>query len=208
MIWENRFYDLATGQFLYLQKVGDVYTFGTVNPALLLLANPVPADLDKDVNLDYEEKIGISDTVEALQLDKYFVMVPAGVPVGAIDKLYTEGVARAVIGLAVKGNGTIATTLTKVAVDVGVIDEAGVFTSRQSGDTTPNYSTNSVTYQLLSAQALLNITGASVINKNERLCLRVRVFGHVASGNAGAIRILCARGSADSYMEIPLKQLR
>ena len=57
---------------LALQKVNDKYPWGS-GFAYLLTAGRNPSDLDGDEDLDREEKTGITDTSEALQIDKSFV---------------------------------------------------------------------------------------------------------------------------------------
>jgi len=186
-----------------LQKVNDPFTFGTVNWTNLLLPTPSPSDLDLDSALDEEEKTGILDTTETLQIDKTYILIPDIYPQYKVErKLIVRGMARMVIKLGVAGDGTYATTLSKVAVDIGYVNRAGTFTSKVAEDSTPNQSQTSAAYKTFSGQALFCDIADFGISRDLLPAVRLRVYAYVASGSTGGkVKIICPRGEADSYLE-------
>jgi len=181
---------------LALQKVNDEYPWGD-GFAYLLMPNPNPADLDGDESLDREEKTGITNTTETKQIDEvfvfadlqhYYVLPPKGG--------FVRAVAQA--GIVVTG-GTGNVYLTRVAFSLGHVDSAGSFTSESTADATPNFSTNSTSYQLCSGQVWLDWNFD--VPDEQMLALRVQLYGKVDSGVTGSMKLCCSRGSFDSYVE-------
>jgi len=191
--------------FYYAQKVNDGYTFGTVTYTYLMMPQLSPSDLDNDPALDIEEKTGIVDTAETLQIDKVWLWLPEFYQGYKIENNYlTKGIGRFTIALSVAGDGTYATTLSKVTVDIGYVDEAGAFTSKGSADATPNVSQTPTTYLDFSGQCFIDITETS-ITRYAMFAVRTRVYAYVASGSTGGkIKIRCTRGSTDTYLEFPI----
>jgi len=186
-----------------LQKVNDPFTFGTVGWTNILMPTPSPADLDADATLDEEEKTGILDTTETVQIDKIYALIPDVYPQFQVDrKLILRGMARMVIKLGVAGDGTYATTLSKVSVDIGLVNKAGTFSSKAAEDSTPNQSQTSTTYKTFSAQALFCDIADFGVSRDQLIAVRLRVYAYVASGSTGGkVKIICTRNEADSYLE-------
>ena len=183
-----------------LQKVNDALEWGQ-NPTYLLMENPNPSDLDGDTSLDKEEETGITDTSEALQIDKTFICREA--EEATLQNRTIRGIARAVASVSIARTGSTDGNiyLTKVTFDIGLVGSDGNFISKKSADATPNFSTNSTDYQTISAQAFLDVSSFEIPN-NYRLGLRVRCYGYIATTENGKMKLNCARGSADSYLEV------
>ena len=182
---------------LALQKVNDKYPWGD-GVSYLLMFNPSPSDLDGDSTLDYEEKTGITDTSEALQIDKTFIFAD----LKRYDILrakggYMRAVAQA--GIARTGDTDGNVYLTKITFDLGYVDSSGNFTSKSSANATPNFSTNSTSYQLCSGQAWLKWDFD--VPAGYRLALRVRLYGYKATTENGKMKLCLSRGAYDSYLE-------
>ncbi len=190
----------AERRILILQKVNDALDWG-FNPTYLLMENPNPSDLDGDSSLDQEEKTGITDTSETLQIDKTFVWTEAEDL--NLRNYVIRGMARAVASVSIARTGSTDGNiyLTKVVFDIGFVDSTGNFTSKKSANATPNFSTNSTSYQTVSAQAFLSLTPFGVPS-DKRLALRVRCYGYKETTESGKMKLNCARGSADSYLEV------
>jgi len=188
------------GTFLALQKVSDKYPWGD-DFAYLLMLNPSPSDLDGDDTLDYEEKTGITDTSEALQIDKTFVFADLLPVDGNLPRVARGGYVRAVVqaGIARTGSTNGNVYLTKITFNLGYVDSSGNFTSKSTADATPNFSTNSTDYQLCSGQAWLNYNFD--IPSGYMLALRVRLYGYRQTTESGKMKLCCGRGSYDSYLE-------
>jgi len=188
------------GTFLALQKVSDKYPWGD-DFAYLLMLNPSPSDLDGNDALDYEEKTNISDTSEALQIDKIFIFADLLPVDGNLPRVARGGYVRAVVqaGIARTGSTNGNVYLTKITFNLGYVDSSGNFTSKSTADATPNFSTNSTDYQLCSGQAWLNYNFD--ILSGYMLALRVRLYGYRQTTESGKMKLCCGRGSFDSYLE-------
>ena len=181
---------------LALQKVNNKYSWGN-GFAYLLTVGRNPSDLDGDKNLDREEKTGITDTSEALQIDKvfvfadlqhYYVLPPKG---GLVRTVVQTGIART--------GGTGDVYLTKMTFSLGYVDSAGSFTSGSTADATPNFYTDKTDYQLCSGQAWLNWDFD--IPDGRMFALRVQLYGKVDSGVTGKMKLCCSRDAYDSFLE-------
>ena len=182
---------------LCLQKVSTKYPWGS-DFAYLLMPNPSPSDLNGNSGLDYEEKTGITDTSEALQLDKTFVFAD----LEHYDVLpsqggYVRAVAQA--GIARTGSTDGNVYLTKIVFNLGYVNSDGTFTSQSEATATLNFSTNSTSYQLCSGQVWLDWDFS--VPSGYRLALRVRLYGYIATTENGKMKLCCGRGSYDSYIE-------
>jgi len=188
------------GTFLALQKVSDKYPWGD-DFAYLLMLNPSPSDLDGNDALDYEEKTGITDTSEALQIDKIFIFADLLPVDGNLPRVARGGYVKAVVqaGIARTGSTDGNVYLTKITFNLGYVDSSGNFTSKSTADATPNFSTNSTDYQLCSGQAWLNYNFD--ILSGYMLALRVRLYGYRQTTESGKMKLCCGRGSFDSYLE-------
>ena len=190
------------GTFLVLQKVSDKYPWGD-DFAYLLMLNPSPSDLDGDDTLDYEEKTGITDTSEALQIDKTFVFADLLPVDGNLPRVARGGYVRAVVQAGIARTGTTEGNvyLTKINFNLGYVDSSGNFTSKSTADATPNFYTNSTDYQLCSGQAWLDYNFD--IPSGYMLALRVRLYGYRENGDTEhfKMKLCCSRGSYDSYLE-------
>ena len=190
------------GTFLALQKVNDKYPWGD-DFAYLLMLNPSPSDLDGNDALDYEEKTGITDTSEALQIDKTFVFADLLPVDGNLPRVARGGYVRAVVqaGIARTGASDGNVYLTKITFNLGYVDSSGNFTSKSTADATPNFYTNSTDYQLCSGQVWLNWDFD--IPSGYMLALRVRLYGYRENGDTEhfKMKLCCSRGSYDSYLE-------
>jgi len=190
------------GTFLVLQKVSDKYPWGD-DFAYLLMLNPSPSDLDGDDTLDYEEKTGITDTSEALQIDKTFVFADLLPVDGNLPRVARGGYVRAVVQAGIARTGTTEGNvyLTKITFNLGYVDSSGNFTSKSTADATPNFYTNSTDYQLCSGQAWLDYNFD--IPSGYMLALRVRLYGYRENGDTEhfKMKLCCSRGSYDSYLE-------
>ena len=188
------------GTFLALQKVSDKYPWGD-DFAYLLMFNPSPSDLDGNDALDCEEKTGITDTSEALQIDKIFIFADLLPVDGNLPRVARGGYVRAVVqaGIARTGSTDGNVYLTKITFNLGYVDSSGNFTSKSTADATPNFSTNSTDYQLCSGQAWLNYNFD--IPSGYMLALRVRLYGYRQTTESGKMKLCCGRGSFDSYLE-------
>jgi len=196
MISGGNIRDLVNRVFV-LQKVNDKYPWGD-DFAYLLMLSPNPSDLDGDDALDYEEETGITDTSEALQIDKTFVFAD----LEHYDVLPPKGgYVRAVVqaGIARTGSTDGNIYLTKITFNLGYVDSNGNFTSGSTADATPNFDTNSTDYQLCSGQAWLNWNFD--IPSGYKLALRVRLYGYRETTESGKMKLCCSRGSYDSYLE-------
>ena len=189
--------------FLVLQKVIHEYPRqGGIN--YLLMVNPNPTDLYGN-SLDCEEKTGITNTEEAVQIDKIFILadnerhntigelIPVLPPKG--------GLVRSVIqaGIARTGSTTGNIYLSKIISSLGYVDGDNNFTSKSEESDTLNFYTNKTSYQLCSSQVWLNWNFD--IPSGYRLALRVRLYGYKATTEHGKMKLCCTRGSFDSYLE-------
>jgi hypothetical protein len=167
------------------------------------MPSPSPTDLDDDPALDQEEKTGIVDTTETLQIDKTFIVIPDIFQQYQVEQnLLIKGTAQMIIKLGVAGDGTYATTLTKVDVDIGYVSEDGSFTSKAMRTSTPNISQAATTYKTFSGQALFCDIPDYSLTRYAHPAVRLRVYAYVASGSAGGkVKIICRRGEADSYLQ-------
>ena len=196
----------STKKFLYLQQVNDAYPWGQ-NPTYLLMEEPSPSDLDKDSDLDYTEVDGLSNSSEEVLLEKTFTYAPIkkiGTMENSVQTLRGTARAVAMASIALDSCSTGVIYWTKAVFDLGEISPTGDFVSLKTATSTPNFSvTNSTSYSSASAQAFLSDVNYT-IGVNNRLALRVKLYGYVNSGDSctGKIKLHHARGSADSYLEV------
>jgi hypothetical protein len=189
---------LSRKLFLYLQHLGsETYRFDTSTYAYVMLTRAVPSD---EVNgVDYIEA-SVTETSETLKIDQRFVMAE-----DIQDDLVIRGLATAVATVGVKGDGTYATYISKLVFTIEKVDTAGNYTTLSTKTVTlsPPFSTTGTSWVYGSVEALLKIT--EVLTTNERLALRVQVYGYMAAGGtAQAARLVFTRGSSDSYLEVPV----
>jgi len=189
--------------FLVLQKVAHKYPrVGGIN--YLLMVNPSPTNLYGN-SLDCEEKTGITNTEEAVQIDKIFILatnercntIGEALPIlpprgGLVRSVIQAGIART-------GSTTGNIYLSKIITSLGYVDSDGNFTSESEESDVLNFYTNKTDYQLCSSQVWLDWNFA--IPKDCRLALRVGLHGYVETTQSGKMRLYCRRGSYDSYLE-------
>jgi len=189
------------GFFLYCQELGDdshTLPDGSTTTTYALLRRPLPTDAE--ASSDYEEK-AVTDTSEAVQIDRRFVL-----PDPLVDTLLLIGAAYAHITATVKGDGTYATYITKVTFDLETVDSNNTYTSFASKTITFStaISTTSTSHQYHYIPALLEISQTEV-PVTEEVVLRIRIYGYMDTGGTSqAIRLYYTRGSADSYVELPV----
>jgi len=186
-----------------LQKVNDKWPFGD-GQSYILKTTPNPSDLENPEScaLDYEEA-EITETDETLKIDKTFVLalsVPRKiiVPAQIIPCICCVGIVRT-------GSTEGDVYWTKGVFNLGIMDASDNFTSKVNGEATPNFSTNSTTYQKCSGLAFLNLTNGFEIAATERLALRVQIYNKIATTEKGEVRLYLSRGSFDSFMQIFLQ---
>jgi len=183
---------------LVLQKVSDKFPWGN-GFYYLLMPNPSPTNLNgNNIVLDFEEKTGITDVSEALQIAKVFVFAdlehynilpPKG---GYVRAVVQSGVARTG-----STNGNV--YLTKIIFDLGYVNFNGDFTSKSNAIAEPNFYTNKTDYQLCSGQSWLEWNFD--IPSEHRLALQVKLYGYKETTEHGKMKLCCSRGSYDSYLE-------
>jgi len=184
-----------------IQKINDGFTFGDVTYFRIATPFPSPPDLDLDAALDIEEKTGISDTTETVQIDKIYIILPdIFEEYNTENKLLLKGWALLLIKLAVVGDGTNACYLTKVGFDIGWVSEGGNFTSRAYTEATPNISEVSTTYKEFSGQCYINSISEIASWRDINFACRIRVYGYVAAGTGGKIKIIHRRGETNTQI--------
>jgi len=189
--------------FLVLQKVAHKYPrVGGIN--YLLMVNPNPTDLYGN-SLDCEEKTGITNTEEEVQIDKIFILADnercntIGEPIPILPP--KGGLVRSVIqaGIARTGSTTGNIYLSKIIVSLGYVDSDSSFTLKSEENNTLNFYTNKTAYQLCSSQVWLDWNFD--IPSGYKLALRVRLYGYRQTTESGKMKLCCSRGSYDSYLE-------
>ncbi|RLI41453.1 hypothetical protein DRO59_06905 [Candidatus Bathyarchaeota archaeon] len=183
---------------LRLQKVSCKYPWGSTF-AYLLMSNPNPSNLEGNIELDYIEKTGITDTSEALQISEIFIFAD----LEHYDVIPSKGgYARAVVQVGVARTGSTSGNvyLTKVTHDLGYVTSSGDFTSKSTADASINFYTNETDYQLCSSQVWLEYNFD--IPSGCRLALQVRLYGYIDTTENGKMKLCCGRGSCDSYLEL------
>jgi len=179
------------------QQVTDPYVFGG-NKTHLLMENPSPSNLINGV--DFSEGDSFSNTNSASVYSMIFVCTEK------TDKSITHSV-RGVITIGVKRTSTDGTVyFDKIKLDIGYINNAGNFISVCNAEAAHAYSTTSETYVDLCLQDFVGITNDYSLT-DKRFAVKVNVFAHVDLANtAGQVEMYHTRGSADSYVEVELKQ--
>ncbi|MCK4522077.1 MAG: hypothetical protein KAU20_05870 [Nanoarchaeota archaeon] len=176
---------------MFAQKVNDAYPWGTGHTDIF---SRNPSDLDSDDTLDYYEVTGMTNTDEEVKITKKFVHADLN-PLPYVTKPF-KAIAQIAIA---KGTGN--SYCTKVVFTAGLMQEDGTFVSKLVATATPNVSTDSTSYQFLSAQAFFPTSPAYEIKAIERFCLQMDVWGKVAAGN-GKIKLMISRGSGDSFVDL------
>ena len=196
---DQRILEILGRTFLVLQKVSDKFPWGD-GFYYLLMPNPNPSDLDGNdaYILDFEEKTNITDTSETLQIAKVFVFADLEhynilPPKGGYVRAVVQG------GIARTGETSGDVYLTKMIFDLGYVDSSGNFTSKSNAVATPDFHTDKTDYQSCSGQAWLNWNFD--IPNGHLLALKAQLYGKVASGVTGKMKLCCSRGSYDSYLE-------
>ena len=104
------------------------------------------------------------------------------------------------IKLAVAGDGTNACHLTKVRFDIGWVSEEGTFSSNAYTEATPNISEVSTTYKEFSGQCYINSISEFASSRAINFACRIRVYGYVAAGTGGKIKIIHRRGETNTQI--------
>jgi predicted transport protein len=194
----KRPFSLSRKLFLYLQHLGnDTYRFNTDTYQYVMLTRPVPSDLANAV--DYLEQT-VTQTSETLQIDQRFILAE-----DHQDDLTVKELAKAVVKVGVKGDGTYKTFISKVAFIAEKVDTAGVYTTLGSKTVTlsPAISNSSTAWVTYSVLGLIKLS--ETLTVNERLILRVQVYGYMESGGTSqAVRLYFTRGLDESYFEVPV----
>ena len=178
---------------LFAQKVNDKYPFGDGHNDILMKRG-MPSDLDSDDALNCYEDTNVTSVNETLLLNNTFVFADVHPQRYVIEAF----LAAAQIGIA-KGTGN--SYCTKVIFNVGLMSSVGDFTSKATTTATPNVSTDSTDYQLLSAGAFFPEDSIFEIpNKDSKFALQTKVYGKVVSGS-GKIKLMCSRGVKNTYVE-------
>jgi len=155
--------------------------------------------------VDYAE-VAITETAVPAtpQLDQRFYLAEK-----SLQDTVLEGTARVVLKVGAKGDGTNATYIDRIAVDVEKVDAANTYTTLASSDITltTELSNAATAWTTWDWQVFFNL-GRTGIERDENLCLRVRIWAYMATGGtAQAIRLYYQRGTEDSYLEIPLDEI-
>jgi len=178
------------------QQVTNPYVFEG-NNTHLLMENPSPSNLIN--GSDFSTLNSFSNTDSLIVYDMVFVCTEK------TDKSITHSV-RGVITIGVKrnsGNGNV--HVDKINMNIGYIDNTGVFTPRYNADATHAFSTVSQSYVDLCLQDFVGITNDYSL-ANRRFAVKVNIFAHVDSTDTtGQLGMYHTRGSADSYVEVELK---
>jgi len=189
---------------LYAQHIGDdswTLPDGTTTTDMVLLRAPIPTAL-LNAN-DYTEQ-AVTQTSSTLQIDQRFVLAE-----NFMQELTIDGLARVICRVGAKGDGTYATTLDRIILDIEKVDSAGTYTSLASKDITLStaLSTTGTAWVTGDWQVLLSIS-RQVIETTENLVLRARIYAYMATGGtAQAVRLYYTRGSGDTLVDIPVDEL-
>jgi len=177
------------------QKVTNPYVFEG-NRMCLLMENPSPSNLEDGVDFSVSDEFSNSATTSVY--DEVFVCTEK------TDKSITHSV-RGVITIGVKrvsGDGNV--YVDKININIGYIDNTGIFTSVCNAFATNAFSTASTTYVELCLQDFVEVVNDYSLAGN-RFAVEVRVYACVNPGTTGQLGMYHTRGSADSYVEVELK---
>jgi len=179
------------------QQVTNPYVFGGNNQRLLM-ENPSPSNLINGV--DFLASASFSNTASISVYDMVFVCTEK------TNKSITHSV-RGVITIGIKRTSTDGTVyFDKINMNIGYIDNTGAFTPVSNADAIHAFSTASETYVDLCLQDFVGITNDYFL-VNKRFAVKVNVFAHVnATTTSGQLGVYHTRGSADSYVEVELKE--
>jgi len=189
---------------LYAQHIGDdswTLPDGTTTTDMVLVRAPVPTAL---LNANDNTEQSVTQTTSTLQIDQRFVLAEE-----FMQELVIEGLARAVVRVGVKGDGTYNTYIDRIIVDIEKVDSAGAYTSLASKDITLSsaQSTSGTDWVTGDWQVLLSLSRQN-IDTDEQLVLRVRIYGYMdLGGTAQAVRLYHTRGSGDTLVDIPLDEV-
>ena len=189
---------------LYAQHIGDdnwTLPDGTTTTDMVLVREPVPASL-ANAN-DYIEA-AVTATTSTLYIDQRFVLAEQ-----PMQDLVIEGLARVVMRVGAKGDGTYATYIDRIIIDIERVTSAGTYTSIASKDITLStaLSNSSTTWATWDWQVLLSL-GRTTQGYDTNLVLRIRVYAYMASGGtAQAVRLYHTRGSQDTFVDLPLDEV-
>jgi len=189
---------------LYAQHIGDdswTLPDGSTTTDMVLTRDPVPASL-ANAN-DYVEA-AVTETTSTLKIDQRFVLAD-----NFMQDLVIEGLAKAVVRVGAKGDGTYNTYIDRIIVNIEKVDENGNYISLVSKDITLSSAlSNSATdWETWDWQVLLSLS-RQTIEPDEQLVLRVRVYAHMAEGGTDqTVRLYHTRGSQDTYVDIPLDEI-
>lgn len=195
----------------YLQSFGSenythdqAYTHG-------MFRSPQPTNLDlhatEQTLLDYKESLNITGTSEAEVISDFeFVM-----PEARERETIIQGPCEIGLQLRIRGDGTYTTYLTKVRINLFKRTSAGVDTAIITDaefdlDTEVSHSADS--WDDMIGIKLHSAITETVLLAADRLVLRVDVFGYVSNASAtdNKIRLYFSRGSAESYMYLPIDE--
>ena len=184
-----------------IQKINNGFTFGNTTWFRIATPFPSPSDLDLDASLNIEEKTGITDTAEAVQIDKIYIILPDIFEEYQTENNYLiKGWARLFIKLGVAGDGTNTCYLTKVAFSIGYVDWAGTFYTTITSYAVPNISESATTYKEFSTQCYTSSIPDTALTRYNNFACRIKVYGYVSAGTGGKIEIIHRRGETDTYI--------
>jgi hypothetical protein len=176
-----------------------------------MFRSPQPTNLDlhatEQTLLDYKESLNITGTSEAEVISDFeFVM-----PEARERETIIQGPCEIGLQLRIRGDGTYTTYLTKARVNLFKRTSAGVDTAIITNaefdlDTEVSHSADS--WDDMIGIKLHSAIAETVLLAADRLVLRVEVFGYVSNASAtdNKIRLYFSRGSAESYMYLPIDE--
>lgn len=199
-------------QLYYLQSFGsDSYTFDKAYTHGMF-RDPQPTNLDAHATeqtlLDYKVSSNITNTTSAEVITDFeFILEEPNKADMVIEGPCTIG-----MQLRIRGDGTYETSLDKVRLTLFKRDTSGndVATSLENKDyefgTAITHSADS--WDDMVAIKLRDSITKTTLKKADRLVLRVEVFAHVdnVSATDNLVRIYFSRGSAESYVYIPISE--
>jgi len=194
---------------LYLQSfASEDYSFDQ-SYALGLFRSPQPTNLDThstdQADLDYKESANITATseTEVLQDIEFILSEPR------LHDSIIEGLCDIGLQLRIRADGTYTTYLSKVRVSLYSRDQSGNDTAILSNktytlDTPVSHSADS--WDDMVAIKFHENIARTVVPDDNRLVLRVEVFGYVSDASAtnNKVRLYFSRGSAESYILLPI----
>ena len=194
---------------LYLQSfASEDYSFDK-SYSYGLFRSPQPSNLDKheteQSGLDYVESSNITNTSEDEILgDIEFILSEA-----RLRELVLEGTAEIAAQLRICADGTYTTYLTKVRANLFRRDSDGNDTAILSNkiyDFDTNVSHSADGWDDKVAIKIHADISRAVVPQDERLVLRLEVFGYVSNASASnnKCRLYFSRGSTDSYLILPV----